>query len=162
MVINKIPLKTNFQFEKCSMAMAGHVWIKSSINNKYNQNKWDQNTAGICITITFPRQGRGLWLLTDQLQWKQSPEHYNEWNTIPTVLHCISLLDVLLVIPIGCRSWGLISLADDIHYANYLVFANRFADKRLGDYDDEDVLKKYLLIFPKCRVLLWNMKHGTL
>ena len=62
MVINKIPLKTNFQFEKCSMAMAGHVWIKSSINNKYNQNKWDQNTAGICITITFPHQVRGLWL----------------------------------------------------------------------------------------------------
>ena len=76
MVINKIPLKTNFQFEKCSTAMAGHVWIKSSINNKYNQNKWDQNTAGICITITFPHQVRGLWLT-----------NYNENNHQNTTLN---------------------------------------------------------------------------
>ena len=108
MVINKIPLKTNFQFEKCSLAMAGHVWIKSSINNKYNQNKWDQNTAGICITTTFlTRSVVCDWPITMKTIIR-TPQ-WMEYNSNCT----ISLLDSMLVFPIGCSFWGLISLADD-------------------------------------------------
>ena len=129
---------------------AGHVWIKSSINNKYNRNKWDQNTAGICITITFPIQGRGLWLTNynenyHQTQYRQWMEHNSNCTKYHSSIAGIShWLQVLRIDIIG---WWF--------YANYLVFANWFANKRLGDYS---VLWKNIC-WNFLNVLLWNIEH---
>ena len=96
----------------------------------------------------------GPWsvtVLTDQLQWKQSSEHHNEWNTIPTVY------DIIPRSLAGNSHWLQVLRIDIIgwwFYANYLVFAN----KRLGDYK-EDVWENICWNFLNVRVLLWNMKH---
>ena len=99
---------------------------------------------------------RSVTVLTDQLQWKQSSEQNTTMNGTQ-----FQLYDIIQRFQAGNSHWLQVLRIDIIgwcFYANYLVFANWFADKRLGDYT-EDVLKKYLLKFPKCRVLLWNMKH---